>query len=96
MQDGKALHAPAQSHGDAPGKLRSLLLRRLWLPRIVYEALPYLYIACGLVALASAMYTPDWTWILPWAILVGLISLHAGLALVALRYRFRRNRSDDD
>ena len=96
MQDGKAIHATADERGNALGKLRRLMLRRLWLPRLVYEALPYLYIACGVAALASALYTPDWTWILPWAILVGLICLHAGLALVALRYRFRRGHRADD
>lgn len=97
MQDGKALNAPARSgRGGIVSRIRKLLLRRLWLPKFIYEALPYLYIACGLVALGSAIHTSDWTWILPWAILVGLICLHAGLALATLRYRIRRGRRDDD
>lgn len=93
MHDGNALKGPVRTR--RPGALtrtRGILLRRLWLPRFVYEALPYLYIACGLVALVSAMYVPDWTWIVPWAILIGLICLHAGLALATLRYRLRRGR----
>jgi len=97
MQDGKALNAPAhRGRGGIVSRIHKLLLRRLWLPKLIYEALPYLYIACGLVALGSAIHTPDWTWILPWAILVGLICLHAGLALATLRYRIRRDRRDDD
>lgn len=93
MQDGKVLHPAARERREnTGGRIRSILLRRLWLPRFVYEALPYVYIACGLFALASAIFTPDWTWILPWAILVGLICLHAGLALAALRFRIRRDR----
>ena len=48
-----------------------------------------------MAALASALYTPDWTWIIPWAVLIGLICLHAGLAVVALRYRVRRKHDDD-
>jgi len=97
MQTGKALHVPARSGPcKIASRFRKLLLRRLWLPRFIYEALPYLYIACGLVALGSAIYTPDWTWILPWAILVGLICLHAGLALAALRYRIRKDTRRDD
>jgi len=97
MQDGKALHAPARS-GPGNGivsRMRKILWRRLWLPRFIYEALPYLYIACGAAALASAIHTPDWTWILPWAILVGLICLHAGLALATLRYRVRNRERDN-
>ncbi|MFQ5636226.1 MAG: hypothetical protein ACE5G3_12965 [Gammaproteobacteria bacterium] len=93
IQPGKTIHAPAPARrAGTERRLLGLLLRRLWLPGFVYEALPYLYILCGLVALVSALYTPDWTWILPWAVLVGLLCLHAGLALVALRYRWRKSR----
>jgi hypothetical protein len=90
MHDGKALQTPApELRGNPISRIRKILLRRLWLPKFVYESLPYLYILCGMAALASALYTPDWTWILPWAVLIGLICLHAGLAVVALRYRVR-------
>ncbi len=93
MHDGNALQGQARTrHPGILGRTRGILLRRLWLPRFVYEALPYLYIACGLVALVSATYVPDWTWIVPWAILIGLICLHAGLALATLRYRLRGGR----
>lgn len=93
MQEGNALHAPAHSErGGNHGRIRRILLRRLWLPNFLYETLPYLYIACGFAALVSAIYNPAWTWILPWAILVGLICLHAGLALATLRYRLRRRK----
>jgi len=95
MQDGKALHAPARSTlGGIASRIRKVLLRPLWLPRFIYEVLPYLYIVCGLAALGSAIHTPDWTWILPWAILVGLICLHAGLALAALRFRIRNGKRE--
>ena len=96
MQDGKVLHAPARSgRAGIVSRVRKILLRRLWLPRFIYEALPYLYIACGLAALGSAIHTPDWTWILPWAILVGLICLHAALALATLRYRIRKGKREN-
>ena len=96
MQIEKSLHAPAGNRrGNTVRRLRRILLRRLWLPKFVYEALPYIYIACGIVALGSAVHIRDWTWILPWAVLVGLICLHAGLALAALRYRIRQGRQDN-
>ena len=75
-----------------PGLLRRVLLRKLWLPRFVYEALPYLYVVLGLAALASAIYAPGMTWILPYLLLIGLGCLHGGLALVALRYRLRQRQ----
>ncbi len=73
-------------------RIQQIFLRKLWLPRGLYEALPYLYIAVGLLALFSAIFSPGWAWILPYVLLVGLIFLHLGLALVALRYRFRKSR----
>jgi hypothetical protein len=74
-------------------QIRDLLLQKLWLPRIVYELLPYFYLSLGLTALASATHMRAWVWILPYAILLGLICIHVGLALITLRYRYRhRNR----
>ena len=74
--------------------VRRMLLRKLWLPRFLYEALPYIYISCGVLALLSAAFAPGWTWILPYAILIGLICLHAGLAIATMRFRFRTRRKD--
>ena len=75
-------------------RIRELLLQKLWLPRILYEAMPFLYIVLGIFALISAMYTPDWTWILPYAILLGLICLHVGVGIASLRYKIRRRKRD--
>jgi Flp pilus assembly protein TadB len=69
-----------------------VLLRKLWLPRGVYESVPYVYLCCGSLALVSAVFSSGWTWILPYVVLLGLVCLHAGLALLTLRYRFRRRK----
>jgi ABC-type microcin C transport system permease subunit YejE len=93
MQNHSAIQTSATPQRAGFGKrFRDLLLQKLWLPRIVYEAMPFIYIVLGIFALISAMYTPDWTWILPYAILLGLMCLHAGLAIVTLRYNHRRRR----
>jgi ABC-type uncharacterized transport system permease subunit len=47
----------------------------------------------GAAALLSGLYARDWTWILPYLVLIGLAGLHAGIAIAALRYRFRRRRT---
>jgi hypothetical protein len=73
-------------------QIRVSLLRKLWLPRLLYEALPYLYLVIGMAALASAVYVPGSGWILPYAILFAVICLHASLAIIALRYNYRRNK----
>lgn len=73
--------------------IRRILLRKLWLPRAVYEVLPYLYMLAGAASLLAALYLPGWAWILPYLILLGLVCLHAGLAIVTLRLRFRRGQT---
>ena len=91
MNSSNPTAAPAR-HSE-PGffhQLRKLLLSKLWLPRFVYEALPYVYMAIGVLALYAATALPEWTWILPYAVLLGLICLHAGLGIATLRYRFRK------
>ena len=92
--DTPTTNSPAQStdHASAP-RFARILFRKLWLPRTLYEALPYCYVAGGISALLSALYLPGWEWILPYLLLLGAILLHAGLALLTLRGRFRRFRS---
>lgn len=93
MQNDSVLHSSAPHQRVGIGKrIREILLQKLWLPRILYEVMPFLYIFLGISALISAMYTPGWAWILPYAILLGLICLHAGLGIVGLRYNFRHRK----
>ena len=66
------------------------MLKRIWLPRRLYEALPVFYIACGLIALASALFLPEQSWFIPWAVIFGFAAIHLGLGIAALRHRFRR------
>lgn len=70
-----------------------LLMKRIWLPRPVYEALPVIYIICGLIALGSALHLPGRSWMLPWGIVLGLAAIHFGLGIFALRHRWRKSRS---
>jgi len=70
-------------------RIRDLLARKLWLPRVLYEALPYLYLLLSIAALASAMHLRGWAWIVPYMIMLGLICLHVSAAIITLRYRHR-------
>lgn len=90
MQKPNAIQTSPRTRNEPPTmRLRRLLLKRVWLPRIIYEALPFIYVCFGLVALAAALWTPGWTWIVPWAIVFGLAALHLGLGIAGLRHRFR-------
>lgn len=87
---------PQAERGTIGAGLLRLLLRRVWLPRALYEALPILYICAGTIALAAALYHPGWAWIVPWAIVFGLAAMHFGIYLLALRHKIRRPRRAAD
>jgi fatty acid desaturase len=67
------------------GKLMS---RKIWLPKLIYNALPYVYLFSGVAALFATLYISDWFWVLPHYLLFAGACLHMGL----LVYR-RRGRS---
>ena len=60
----------------------------MWLSKPIYEALPFYYIAIGLVALLARLYVDYWYWPLICTV-VGIGSLVAGL-LVWLKRRDHR------
>ena len=62
----------------------------MWLPKPLYESLPYVYIAVGLISLAASLYVNYWYWPLICTI-VGVGSLVAGL-FVRLKRRDYRQR----
>jgi len=69
----------------------TFLSQRIWIPKLLYVALPYFYLVSGLCALIATLYVASWTWVLPHYLLFSALCLHMGLLL----YR-RRHRSDID
>jgi protein-S-isoprenylcysteine O-methyltransferase Ste14 len=67
-------------------------MRRLWLPRTLYAALPFLYLLLGASALASGIWLPEPGWILGYLLLISTICLHAGIWFMLLRRRRRHSR----
>ena len=88
MQKLSLTHSTIDKPAGQP--VKSWLFRRVWLPAFIYEAMPLIYIACGLLALSAALFLPGWTWILPWLIIFGVALMHLGLGILGLRHRFRR------
>jgi hypothetical protein len=65
-----------------------LMSRKIWLPKLFYNALPYFYLVAGIAALLATMYISEWFWVLPHYLLFAAACLHMGF----LVYR-RRNRA---
>ncbi|NCF51246.1 hypothetical protein GWP57_06520 [Gammaproteobacteria bacterium] len=69
----------------------SLLSRKIWLPKLIYSALPFFYIAAGALALFATIYISTWLWILPHYLLFSAACLHMGVLIYRKRRLARKN-----
>lgn len=69
--------------------LEKLATKKIWLPKLLYDSLPYFYLAAGLAAFFAALYVSEWFWIVPHYILFSAACLHLAFAV------FRRRRRVD-
>ena len=67
-----------------------LLQKKIWLPKLLYDCLPYFYLTAGFAALFATLYISEWFWILPHYLLFSAACLHLGFAI-----RARRAKSGD-
>lgn len=74
---------------DSP-RTESLLRKKIWLPKFVYDVLPYFYLTAGFAAFFATLYISDWFWILPHYLLFSAACLHLGFAI-----RRRRGKPGD-
>ena len=72
-----------------------LLQKRIWLPKLIYSAIPYFYIAAGLSALFATFYIAEWFWVLPHYLLFSFACLHVGVIIFRRRRVQRTSRQDD-
>jgi hypothetical protein len=75
---------------DLTRSLEKLATRKIWLPRLLYDSLPYFYMTAGLAALFGALYISEWFWIVPHYILFSAACLHLAYAV----YKRRRRPAD--
>jgi len=71
----------------------SLLSRKIWIPKLLYAALPYFYIFSGAAALVATLYIGHWFWILPHYLFFSAACLHMGVMIY--RRRSRTKESSD-
>ena len=68
-------------------KAGSLVSRKIWLPKLLYDALPYFYLSSGVIALLASLYISEWFWILPHYLLFSAACIHLGIAVYRRRLR---------
>jgi len=67
----------------------TLLSRKIWIPKLLYAALPFFYVCAGAAALLATLYIGNWILVLPHYLFFSAACLHMGFMI----YR-RRNRGN--
>jgi hypothetical protein len=65
----------------------NVLSRKIWLPKILYNGLPYFYLGAGVAALLATLYISDWFWVLPHYLLFSVACLHLGMMVFSRRHK---------
>jgi hypothetical protein len=59
--------------------------RKIWLPKMLYDALPYFYLTSGFAAFFATLYISEWFWVLPHYLLFSAACVHLGFAVYRRR-----------
>jgi hypothetical protein len=65
--------------------------RKIWLPKLLYNLLPYFYVTAGIASFLATLYISEWFWVLPHYLLFSVACMHMGLLI----YRRRRRHARD-
>jgi hypothetical protein len=71
----------------------NLASRKIWLPKLLYDCLPWFYLVSGIGAFLATIYISAWFWILPHYLLFSAACLH--LAFYVYRRRRKSNGTDE-
>jgi len=85
-------HLDFSATQDVTRSAGTLLTRKIWLPKLAYDALPYFYLTAGFAAFFATLYITDWFWVLPHYLLFSAAICH--LAFAVIRKRKRRRGAD--
>ena len=76
------------AHTEDSGQ-QAVVLRKIWLPKLLYDCLPYFYLVSGIAALLATLYINQWFWVVPHYLLFSAACVHFGIAV------FRRRRKTE-
>jgi Flp pilus assembly protein TadB len=71
----------------------SVVSRKIWLPKAIYDSLPYFYLVAGVVAFLATLYISNWLWVLPHYLLFSAACVHLGVLVLRRRRRPRERQN---
>ncbi len=73
-------------------KTGNLVTRKIWLPKLLYDVLPFFYLVAGFLAFFATLYISEWFWVLPHYLLFSATCIHLGIIV----FRRRKRAADAD
>jgi hypothetical protein len=73
-----------------------ILSRKVWLPKVFYDSVPYFYLVAGAIAFFTTLYISEWFWVLPHYLLFSVACLHFGIFVLRRRHRAIRDINEPD
>jgi len=70
---------------ESPDPPPRFLGRRVWLPRLLYDSLPYFYLIAGFSAFFATLYINYWFWVVPHYVLFSAACVHLGIVIYGRR-----------
>jgi hypothetical protein len=67
-------------------KTGHLAAKKLWLPKLLYDVLPYFYLTSGFASFFATMYISEWFWVLPHYLLFSAACFHLGISVYRRRH----------
>jgi hypothetical protein len=74
-------HLDLSSTQEVARRAGDLASRKIWLPKLLYDCLPYFYLTAGFAAFFATLYISDWFWVLPHYLLCVAACIHLAIAL---------------
>lgn len=87
---------PLTDTQDVTRSTGKVVSRKIWLPKMLYDALPYFYLTSGFAAFFATMYISDWFWVLPHYLLFSAACLHLSYAVYRRRKKPAQNENTPD
>ena len=67
-------------------KAGNFVTRKIWLPKLLYNVLPYFYLISGFAAFAATLYINEWFWVVPHYCLFSVACIHMGILIHRRRH----------
>lgn len=74
-------------------KTGNVVARKIWLPKVIYDSLPFFYLVSGVLAFLATLYVSAWFWIVPHYLLFAAACIHLGFVIMRRRAKSRESRS---